>query len=556
MRLSKIITGLCLIYAFLLCSCGKKPSSEQLERIAEMISKSPSDALDSLKTIDYASLSESDRHYHDLLSTKASDKAYIKHTSDSLILDVIDYYQGTGLYPEALYYGGRVYSDIGDAPAALEYFQSALDNVHPDSLELKGNILSQTSRLLNDLRIYQEAIPYIVKAIEVDSLMANTFNMAYDHMLLGNIFLNQGKYAYADNSLTRASSIGSMLEEPDRAYIQMLRAAVKLRQSDIDSALTLIRGIPERTRPIQLNEALIYASDIYLAAGIIDTAYYYADRIIHNADLNNRKNAYRNLFSPRLYHLIPKDSVQYYIHNYHTTLETYYNQHESQQALIQNAFYNYQVHQRERIKAESSKQTIVIYLIIAAILTLLSLCALTFVAYRRKKIQLSLQTTVLELEQLRKSISNSNNAPTEPCKRDILREKLISEIRLLQNHISRPIAPPDIVTNSTTYAQITKMISEGKSISDKNRIWAELEQLFLQSHPLFKYRLQLLVGAPLKPHDYHLILLIKCGFTPSQTTLLLGRAKGTISYRRRHVCEMILGDKIDSDLIDNVIRYI
>lgn len=50
----------------------------------------------------------------------------MEHTSDSLILDVIDYYSSNddrNLYPEVLYYGGRVYSDLGDYPTSLSYFR-------------------------------------------------------------------------------------------------------------------------------------------------------------------------------------------------------------------------------------------------------------------------------------------------------------------------------------------------------------------------------------------------------------------------------------------------
>lgn len=553
MRLSKIITGLCLIYACLFCSCGKKPSSAQLERIAEMISSSPSDALDSLKTIDYASLSESDRHYHDFLSIKAADKQYIRHTSDSLILDVIAYYGGTSLYPEALYYGARVYCDLGDAPTALEYFHSALDNVHPDSLELKGNILSQTSRLLDDLRLHSRAIPYVQQAITVDSLLKDTFNLVYDHVLLGQIYLRRGDYAYADNNFIHALSLNPNPSEQDAAYLQVLRAAVKLRQNEIDSALTLARGAPERIRPIQRNEAMIYASDIYLSAGIPDTAYHYANLIVHSNHSNNRKNGYRNLFSPELYSLIPPDSIPFYIRDYNSALETYYNRHESQQALMQDAFYNYQLHQRAREQAEHQSQKLTNALHASVIIALLLICALVLAAYRRKKNLSDYQAAVLELEQLRKSLENDTIIPSGASDRDLLRDKLRQELQMIQKQVSNRKNIPESITGSEVYTTIQGFLDSKKAVSDNSTIWSALENIVIASSPLFRERLTLLAGQALKPHDLHLVLLIKCGFTPSQTTLLLGRTKGTISYRRRHIGEIILGNKVNSELIDKII---
>lgn len=54
--------------------------------------------------------------YYWLLTVKAADKAYITHTSDSLIRLVLDYYEQEGdrrLLLEAYYYAGRVYRDLG-----------------------------------------------------------------------------------------------------------------------------------------------------------------------------------------------------------------------------------------------------------------------------------------------------------------------------------------------------------------------------------------------------------------------------------------------------------
>ena len=51
--------------------------------------------------------------YYRLLTVKAADKAYITHT---LIRLVLDYYEQEGdrrLLPEAYYYAGRVYRDLG-----------------------------------------------------------------------------------------------------------------------------------------------------------------------------------------------------------------------------------------------------------------------------------------------------------------------------------------------------------------------------------------------------------------------------------------------------------
>ena len=113
--------------------------------------------LDSLHRIPDSELSEGERHYRDFLTIKASDKGYVKHTSDSLYLTVKDYFSShhsREMLPEVLYYGGRVYSDMGNYPIAMQYFQEALDcpSDNPESLSLRGFAASQAGRLLSKLK--------------------------------------------------------------------------------------------------------------------------------------------------------------------------------------------------------------------------------------------------------------------------------------------------------------------------------------------------------------------------------------------------------------------
>lgn len=104
-------------------SCG-----EVFDKAEKLIAVHPDSAtsyLDSLAadTAWTKAMRESDRARFSLLRVKAADKAYVRHTSDSLIRTALAYYEnhtGSEHYPEALYYGGRVYSDLGDSPTALQ----------------------------------------------------------------------------------------------------------------------------------------------------------------------------------------------------------------------------------------------------------------------------------------------------------------------------------------------------------------------------------------------------------------------------------------------------
>ena len=232
--------------AFFACS---RHSSEKLEEINALCDSNPRLAMSMLDSIDYGSLHAVDRHRYDLLSIKSRDKAYVRHTSDSLILNVIDYYQShqnLSLYPEALYYGGRVYSDIGDLPTALKYFQMAIDAIPDDTkyLRFKSIVFNQTGRLLNTLRLDSAAIIYLEKSLETEkSIRDNDYGIAFTHKLLGNSYLNTKDIVSARKHLDQAVLHSSSLSISDKTSILIDLTNILALEGKNDSALYLISRV-------------------------------------------------------------------------------------------------------------------------------------------------------------------------------------------------------------------------------------------------------------------------------------------------------------------------
>lgn len=108
---------LCLLLCCL-CACGHGSYPAALHRADSLADACPDSARALLaRWADSARLAPRRvQMYHRLLTVKAADKAYIPHTSDSLIRLVLDYYEQEGdrrLLLEAYYYAGRVYRDLG-----------------------------------------------------------------------------------------------------------------------------------------------------------------------------------------------------------------------------------------------------------------------------------------------------------------------------------------------------------------------------------------------------------------------------------------------------------
>lgn len=547
----------------LACGCSGHRDA-RLTHVADIVSDSPAEALACLDSIRYGSLSDADRHFHDFLLIKARDKAYVEHESDSLILDVVAYYEGSALYPEALYYAGRVYSDLGDYPSALDYFQKSFDAISGKTADLKGRVLSQTARLLNRLRLYDRAIPCLQEVLALDSMRRDTFSLAYDNELLGTVYIRKRDFQRAEESFIKASRWARHLTSKDEANMRMHLAITKLHQGNVDSAVILIRDIRDKVRPLQRNEAMICASDIYLAAGIPDSAYFYADRLVHSPDGNNRKNGYRNLFKPELFGMIPADSIPVFIRDYYYTLENYYNDHDAQRVMMQDAFFDYRLHQRDREKAEERYRHILYVTVALVLVVLVAAVIILYLRYRRKALLLRLYNAIHELETLRRFMSSDAATSGEAVamaygsgsELEILRTRLLEQISLLDGQNEGKPLVDAVILNSDVMRTITRYLDEKKTIPDGSSLWSEIERTVMSASPRFREHLQLLAGRKLKEQDYHVALLIRCGVTPSQMTVLLGRTKGTISYRRRHLCELVMGDSSDSPSIDSIIRCI
>lgn len=567
-----------LFLSTLLLSCESGTNKDSLlNHISRIVADTPEEALSALDSIDYDKLSSPDRHYYDLLSIKAKDKAYIIHESDSLILDVIRYYSSNNkknIYPEALYYAGRVYCDLGDLPTALRYFQDALHALseNEDNDDLRSCILSQTGRLLDTLRLYDEAIPYIRHAIEIDHVRTDTINEVYDLQLLGMIYMRAQDYIRADSCFRSAMEKSENMPISYRAKTSMYIAELKLQIGQIDSALIYIRNTPDQVKYIARNSALATAADAYHAAGILDSAYLYAHELISSEDPTNKWVGYRVLLSPQLRNMSPKDTLDLYMNEYLMIIESRFNENKNQLTLNQQSYHNYQIHERKRKEAENSNALLIQWLYCISIVLLLMGTVILFLKNKNANDRLKLHAALENVERLRQSLEdkrNLDNKTTSHAEKEItvstvkktesteeLREKLRKNLyEIYSNNINRT-AIDLLILESETYAKLQKLATDGEFIADNSNLWTELENLVLECSPDFIKKLRLLTVGNLTIYDLHTALLIKCGIQPTQMSVLLNRSKGTIVSRRESLCMKVFDEKLGTKVIDSIIRLL
>lgn len=579
--------ALMLTLIILLSGCGETTPNPILERLDRMAKANSRVELDSLYSISKDELSKEDKVYYDFLSVKLADKAIIHHTSDSVILPVIDYYSShepKERYAEALYYGGRVYHDIGDFPSAIKYYGNALIHVegNKESLKLKGNIVSQMAGLFNSMRLFNEARRYIKMSLDIDRELNDTLNLMYDLEVLGANYIKVKKYDEAEKTFRRAIRIADRKAPLEAMMDSVYLASIKNYKKEHDSAINLIRGIPWRVNTILDDDQkqFVYsnASDIYRCEGMPDSAYKYALELVKIKDAKNLKKGYAILLSDELKDLVPDDSIRAYVRHYKNAVESYMNSRGDANALIQNTQYNYSIVERDKQKALEKKRVIERWLALSVIVLLLAIIGVIYYRDKSNRTLIKLRLALDSSRELRKQLeagdakgkdSESGSGPTSEVVPEVtaevasevkdevtaeyLRRQLIDELTAVCDSKKKRLPLSPEIENSRAYAELQNYIKEKRAIPDTSPLWSELHSVIIEASPNFDRRLQLLSPGKIKTDAYRIMLLIKCGVTPTQLSVLIGRAKGTLSTRRRILGLKFTDSEISPTMFDNLI---
>lgn len=568
MKQCRKILILFLIILPLLAGCGGRDADRaELERIDSLAShRQPRRALELLDSIDSQSLSESNRNLYELLRIKARDKDYQQHRSNETILRLVAYYrdhQSEGRYPEALYYAGRVHSDLGDYPSALKFFYQSLDQLNQDegNLQLKCNVNSQIGIHLRNMRLYDEAIPYFKSIDELWKIQNDTIAIIYNEEAIGWCFLKKKNLNEAEKYFNHAYNLAQALNHDSLiALLQMSLADVELNRNNIPKALNLIRTVPDRIFKEDYDVAIGYAADIYNQAGLKDSAYYYANKL-KDIEGDSQKLGYQILLK-YLSEKIEPDSIVPYIKKYASIMEGYVNKNCDEAALLQHTLYNYSVLERERDK--SNKRNALLHWAIAGLIFLLLgfLDCIYFLFVDNRKWKGNALTLKRKNDKLKKALYAPIEGNTNENKEALsssLEEARAQLIQLISDSINNYSKEPEKerkIRGSEVYGVITDLLKNNNGIPNDSPIWMNLEQMVLSVYPEFKNRFTLLTLGDEKVNEYRLALLTKCGFGPTDISKLMHVTPQTISYRKKIFCKELFSDQIDIADFQNAIGLI
>ena len=408
--LPALFAALCVLLC--LTACRPKPYPSLLLAADSLASVLPDSACALLAS--YAADTADEplyvRMYYRLLCIKAKDKAYIVHTSDSAILPVVTYYEHHKRLPhlpEAYYYAGRVYRDLGDAPQALAYFQRALDAMREDEdMVLRSRIYSQMGVLLKQQNLYFEALDAYRQSLECFKVLKDSANIAYTYSLLGGLFLNLEQQDSTVFYYRNSYKLCRLLNRTDlENEIQSQLARLYVEQEQYEAAhFALQRALRNVAR---FNQSGIYsiAADYYHKVGQIDSAQWYYDKLLSCGTLYVQEWANRGLAEITLAEGKTVPAAQYL---YQALLlgDSIHKLTKTDEVRNAHSHYNYQLREQEnqRLKLQNlrQRQTNVAILVVFVLFA----CGGTlYYLHRRKVMRLRLQVAEqLQAEAYRNSV--------------------------------------------------------------------------------------------------------------------------------------------------------
>lgn len=570
-----------------LSSCSNRKYEQTITRADNLMELSQDSArsalaiLDSIRP-DLSKMGKSTQMRYQLVYAKGMNKGYVDFTTDSLMKEIVDYYDNHGTCQQQMlahYLLGCVYRDLGDSPASLSCYNDAVEKVDTTSsdcdyklltrvYEQQGALFLSQSMPQNALSAYQKAEKYAW--IAKDTLSAV---LSYEH--LGNI------YEYMDNM----NKVIEVYENASRRYRQYgypVQAARAL--GGAIQALILTKQYAKAKKYMDVFEAesgyfqkdscysyinyshYYYLKGLYCLESHSDSAKYWFTKCQEFAKTNNNKSF--SAYAWYLYYIkhqqmdsVAKYSEQAFAYNDSANLDMERDLMQKMQAIYDYDRWKNVAH-NEEIKATRANLTLLVSILVSVSVIIIGI--LTFLVYRKKR-KLELQEKEEQENLIRQQIYNTKQelellrTVNDRKIADVIKEKVQTINKLKEDlkdirdkYSNSSLSDVDILLKeSSIYKRIKYLELHPKEIMREND-WIELEetieQLIPSFIPLLKNRLNVMA--------YRICLLVKLEISTSSIAILLGLSSSAISKYRKVMLEKLCGRSGKPKDFDEYIRQI
>ena len=513
----------------------------------------------------YACSGEDARMEERLRKIQATDKAFVVQESTDEIDSIVNYFEkhpSKELLPLSYYYAGRIYSDLEDAPQALDYFQKVLECEPQDSLAALAH--SQMGSLLLRQRMVTASIEHVQAAYEYDVQQADTTGMIFDLRDMGNAFRCtedevDSCLTYYEEALRLATEQGdALMQEELKGSI-----AVYLIQTDsLQAAWQLLHPLLVDINQRDASSASTLrstAAEYYLKTGNTDSACIFFEKLTECGTLYAKQEAYRQLAK----HSLAKGNLQKaadLLHNYEKYTDSIAITMQTEALSQADALFNYRLREQENQRLTKTMTKTKTIAAGAIGLLLLSGFTMLFLHERNKRKQIVQQLHMermkeVQEQQYKRSLAYMEENEKKMKELEEQMEKAGQENTLLRKTIQKLKYANELasiqmqehqqadkqVKSSSIYQRIQIRLNNKESIGMNDGIWKELEEVVEQAHNGFLKRVEDL--CPLNWQERNLCLLLKAGFSPSNIAILTAHSKQSISSTRSRLYERTFLEK-------------
>ncbi|MQN14064.1 hypothetical protein F7D95_14990 [Prevotella copri] len=558
-----------LLIIMLLASCaGNRKYDDLMQRADSIMNVNDDSAKVAIRMLDgvksqLSEFTKKQRMRYELLRHKAMNKACITFTSDSVMKEVVDYYDHHGSANERMlanYVLGCVYRDMHEAPMALEYYNKATEQADTTAADCDYGTLyrvySQMGFLFSKQYLLYQELNAFDKAEKYAYLAKDTFNAIVNYQNQGEVY--------------------DFLGKKDSVIAINLLAAKLFKKHGNDYAAAIAFGCNynyyiEKKDSINAKKAFeAYNSTGYEGNSNYEDAKAYVlyQKGTYYLFVNKQDSAYDNLSlsfkmckSYSIKAATTKALAQYYAKVNQPAMAMKYALQSSEyndsdligarktQLQQVQAMYDYSRNQEIAKNAEqkAERSTRMNYMIVLSCLMLFLLLSYIYrkqIAIKKKKIAVSkllYEDSLLKLKRLQDEraklvAENDNKLAQVIMEKENTISKLKTEITHIQERYSlSSVSDADLILKDSSIYKKIKFIEVHPKEKMCEEDWKELADTIEEVVPNFIPVLK----NKLNDKDYQICLLVRLGFSTSLVARLLGLSDAAISKSRKTMLKKI-----------------
>lgn len=534
--------------------CSNREAAGQLETISRMADENPKSALAMLKQYEQEvpHWSKRDRMHYELVKLKSQNKADVVFSSDSIAKQVAEYYSRKGTDNErmlAYYLLGRVYSDMGEAPQALQAFYDAIECADTLSSDCDYDVLitvyGQMSLIFDkqnlpndEIWALRHYIDYIRKNDSEKEYVISREQLINPYYQLGE---KDSVLAIINDTYTSLKKLG---EDKEAADALVASVYIYIERGQLDEARQVIDIFEKESGLFDAQGNIEKGRENYY---YIRGAYELETNKLDAAEKDFRR-ALSTCFTPDVYKGLLTiyhqknnvDSVMHFAVLLEQALDSIHNKMQIDAIHQMSSLYNYSRSQKlaEQEARNARKARLWSAVILSVVVMGLLLTYKLYLSYKKKK-QEEIDSLVAALSNAKNEYQTIHEELQKLNEKDF--ERLIAEKEQKEKELKETIEQLETVVAHSTFndnletfanSEIVDALREKDNLKLDNHApnkseWSALEQQFSKDMPA-TYNL-LKKQKRLSPRELQVCMLIFAGFDDTSVCTLTSSIPQTVT---------------------------